>query len=290
MTDEIFSPFADGEQTELMEKLFTLTARQAALYTAGDSSSLPVETARELYASIRFCLRLDEPDRARKLLRGDIGEAYNRGLDAIRHKIEYGKHLWLAVCGHMPEIENTSLSDTLKGIGGFWARYDFRFFAHQIPCDIDYQLAIPLPETLAGIDYINRYLESLAAENDFLLHFSKDAENGVLRAYCPDPRGQLINLYEPIASNALGRRILGGVTEALRISEHDCRRLEATFSAVPEDGIESTLRGAAAALSRDLGLVAAGRHYLEAFVPQLSPRVAAALRYGGMDGVFLDAK
>ena len=45
MTDEIFSPFADGERAELMEKLFALTARQAELYTAGDSSSLPVETA-----------------------------------------------------------------------------------------------------------------------------------------------------------------------------------------------------------------------------------------------------
>ena len=290
MTDEIFSPLTDGEQRELMEKLFALTARQAELYTAGDSSSLPVETARELYASIRLCLRLDEPGRAKELLRGDIDEAYDQGLDALQHKIEYGKHLWLAVCEHMPEVENTSLSDTLKGIGGFWAHYDFRFFAHQIPCDIDYHLSVPLPETLSGIDYINRYLESLAAENDLLLRFPKDAEAGVLRAYCPDPRGQLINLYEPIASNALGLRILGGGAGELCISESSCLRLEATFAALPEDGIESALRGAAAALSRDLGLTTAGRRYLEAFVPQLAPRVAAALQYGGMGGVFLDAK
>lgn len=290
MTEKILAPLTDGERTDLMGKLFALTARQAELYTAGGSSSLPVDTARELYASIRFCLRLDEPGRAKELLRGDIGEAYNRGLEELRRKVEYGKHLWLSVCGHMPGVENTSLSDTLKSIDVFWTRYDYRFFAHRMPCNIEYQLAVPLPETLLGIDYIDRYLEALAAENDFLLRFPKEAEAGVLRAYCPDPRGQLINLYEPIASNALGLGILNSKAGELSVSEDGCRRLEACFAALPEDGVAPALLGAAAALSRELGLAAAGQHYLEAFVPQLAPRVSAALRYGGMGGVFLRAK
>ena len=115
-----------GARAQLEAQLLSLLAWQARLFTAGDSTSLPEETARSLLESV-----------------------------------EYGKRLWLAACERLPPVENRSMQDTLRGIGTFFRRYDVRFFAHEIPCDIDYQLAIPVEPEQKGVDYVNRYLERL---------------------------------------------------------------------------------------------------------------------------------
>lgn len=46
----------------------------------------------------------------------------------------------------------------------FFKRYDLWFFAHDIPCAIDYILDAPISEDLQGIDYIIAYLKALIAE------------------------------------------------------------------------------------------------------------------------------
>lgn len=108
-----------------------------------------------------------------------------------------------------PQIENRSLTDTLAGIGAFWRRYDRRFFAHEVPGDIDYQLCLPAPERLLGVDYLISWLSRLLAESRFLNCFDRRAVVRVLEGSCPDYRGLHINLFEPVAVNALGRTLLG---------------------------------------------------------------------------------
>jgi hypothetical protein len=79
-----------------------------------------------------------------------------------------------------------------------------------VPCDIDYQLCRPVPEDLLGVEYVNEYLRRVVLENDFLRRFPKEPVIKLLENYCPDYRGLLINLYEPVATNALGSRSSGG--------------------------------------------------------------------------------
>jgi len=54
--------------------------------------------------------------------------------------------------------------DTLTNIDFFFKRYDYHFFAHEIP-DIFYQLNQPVPQELQGIEYVNEYLSRLLKEN-----------------------------------------------------------------------------------------------------------------------------
>lgn len=54
----------------------------------------------------------------------------------------------------MPPIRNVALRDTLASLGQLRQVYDTRFAAHEVPCDIDYQLSMPVDPWLLGLDYI----------------------------------------------------------------------------------------------------------------------------------------
>lgn len=279
-----------GARAQLEAQLLSLLARQARLFTAGDSTSLPEETARSLLESVCFCLRVGEgfrPERWTELLETELTQAFEDGVRQLEQRVEYGKRLWLAACERLPPVENRSMQDTLRGIGTFFRRYDVRFFAHEIPCDIDYQLAIPVEPEQKGVDYVNRYLERLTLENEFLRRFTRAAMEPILRRYCPDYWGLLINLYEPVATNALGLALLGEPVEALAISPAACRRLRERFAGRTFAEIGTILDRAALRLSGETALCGAETEYLRACAKGLAPRIEAAARYGGMDGIFL---
>ena len=202
-----------AELLTLQERLAGLLADQCRRYAAGDSS-LPRETAAELLCSLRYVLGLEgreRPTDPRSLLREPLEEAFRREQAALEKRTAQARRLWQAACTARPRIENRSLTDTLAGIGAFWRRYDRRFFAHEVPGDIDYQLCLPAPERLLGADYLISRLSRLLAESRFLSCFDQRAVVRVLEGSCPDYRGLHINLFEPVAVNALGRTLSGGL-------------------------------------------------------------------------------
>ena len=46
--------------------------------------------------------------------------------------------MWREIIVTMPSIRNVALRDTLASLGELRRRYDTRFAAHEVPCDIDY--------------------------------------------------------------------------------------------------------------------------------------------------------
>ncbi|MGM9537561.1 MAG: DUF6179 domain-containing protein [Candidatus Onthomonas sp.] len=283
----------EAERHRLQVRLCPLFRRHALQFTGGESSSLPAETAQALLDSLLFVLEQDLQARRedwRGLLTGDLEPVYRAGLDRLSDKLAYGEGLWQRVCAGLPPVENRSMLDTLKSIGGFWRRYDCRFAATEIPCDIDYQLCIPVPETLRGVDYVNNYLERLAVENRLLRRFPRSVLEPVLRSCCRDYRGLLINLYEPAAVNALGRVLLGEELDRLVISPAERHRLEELLSHRSRAALEELLRRAAEALGERLGLRdRRERDYLAACAGGLVPRIRLVRDTGGLSGIFLDA-
>lgn len=93
------------------------------------------------------------------------------------------------------------MRDTLRSIGGFWRRYDPRFFAQEIPCGTDYQLALPVPPEQQGVDYVVTYLAHLAVENRFLQRYPRKVLCPVWEVYCPHYRQEVLNLFEPVGFN-----------------------------------------------------------------------------------------
>jgi hypothetical protein len=184
-------------------------------------------------------------------------------------------------------MENRSLTDTLRSIGGFWKRYDVRFFAQEIPCDIDYQLSQPVTETLLGVDYVNEWLRRLCLEQEFLRWFDQATARAVVARSCPDYRRLLINLLEPVAANALGLTLLGEDPRLLSISPPLRRKLERRFAPLTAAESDAALSAAAKALCAGLGIQnKQTAQYLNILALGLRPRLRAALTGGTLEYVF----
>lgn len=278
------------EVVAFQDRFLRLLARRTAAFTMGDSSSVPRHTAIELVLSVCFVLGIDPdgPTVPPALFNADLEAEFRRNLAAIEHKVELAERLWQDACIGMPMIDNIALRDTLSSIGEFPKRYDCRSMAHEIPCDIDYPLCHPVPEALLGVDYVNEYLRRLLVEVDFLQGFELDACVRVLARSCPDYRGLLINLYEPIATNAIGRALIGEDPRELDVSEGDRAGIARRLGPLSSPGRRTVVQEAARAACGSLGVRDdAAIEYLADLASDLLPRIEVGLACDDLRGVFV---
>lgn len=266
------------------EALWGLLKQQARLY-APDSTSLPAETAAALAESILLTLGADRNPAV--LLSADLHAAFRQGQRRLSQKLTLSQHLLQAALASRPQAENRSLSDTLNSLKSFSKRWDLRFFAQEIPCDIDYQLSQPVSETLRGVDYVNEWLRRLCLEQAFLNCFDPVLIRAVLEQSCPDYRNLLINLYEPVAINALGLAILEDDPHTLSVPASQRQELENRLAALPEEALADTLSAGAATLCSALELPPALLLHTQTTAQNLLPRLRAALQGGTTAHLFL---
>lgn len=274
---------SQGEREKLAGDLWKLLEWVARQYTMGESSSLPEEIAQELLSSLCFTLTM-----AGEGVWDRSEQAVERGRAAICRQVEWGKRLWAAVVESDPGLENRSCRETLESIESFFSRYDIRYFAHQVPCDIDYQLCIPVPEELPGICYVNSYLQRMLWENGVLSRFDRQTVIQLLKRSCPDYRGLLINLCQPVWTNAVGLLLAGGQPMELNFGKEERQVLQRRFAPLTRKGQEDLLEEGARRLCRGMGLEQPeGQKYLAAVARDLRPRLGAALAGGDLSHLFL---
>ena len=291
--DNLAAPdtLSDEEQVAVQAKLWQFLGRQTKLYTTGDSSSVLVETAEELLSSI--CFTLDAYVKAtgstpRLLVTEKLDTMYEGGLKIIEAKIDEGKHLWQTACMSAPDIGNISYRDTLRNIGYFWKRYDYWFFAHQIPCDIDYQLCHPVPEHNHGIEYVNEYLHRIIVENDILHRFPVDLVIQLLERYCLDYKELLINLCEPVIVNAVGLALIGTLSLALHIAKADQSKLLEIFKRLSASKARLALAEAAGNFCNEAKITDEfTREYVAKTAVDLYPRISVVLSTGNLSRIFI---
>ncbi len=285
------APLSAEEQAAFEAKLWPLLARQASLFTMGESTSLPEEAAESLLASVCFTLGADTPAHLRALTAcPDLEAALDAGRARLAARTRYGKALWQVLCRRLPPVTSEAMLDSLRGIGDFFRLYDIRYSAHRVavPILIDYPLACPVDEALQGIDYINEWLRRFALESSLLHLYPADALSALLDAAAPGWKTLPISLYEPAAANALGRALAGQPPDCLTITPALRAALAARLEALPRPAARAALEEAAAQLCRIPALHSgAQRRYLTAEAHALSPRIAAALPGGHLGGVFV---
>ena len=295
MTNELTRPLTGAEERLWQEKLAALLVRQIALYTANESSSVPTAAAQELLRGVLFFLAVpEEPDgggeaeradRIRVLLPLDLADELARGQRRAQRDAALTLALWRKVVAALPPLEKRSLRDTLRSIGRGFRCYDTRFFPQRFDCDIDYQLAVPVSESLLGINYVNRYLTHLAAENSLLTRLPQGEVRAVLERSCPDWRGLLVNLYAPVAANALARTLLGG--EGLTLSDGEIDALRERWKHARPEQIMADLLAAEDALAERLILPRGAGKYLNGFAREVAARAEALRDCGGLQGLFV---
>ena len=176
-----------------------LTAHVAGLYCAGGSSSVSAYEMHELAMSIAFALGIADatPEEAAVALDVDDPIAlWHEGVHALQRRTDADLALWRDVVATMPPIRNVALRDTLASLSELKRRYDVHFAAHEVPCDIDYQLSEPVDPGLLRIDYMEAYLAQLLAEARWIARFDVESCVAVLEGACPDYRGLHVNLCD----------------------------------------------------------------------------------------------
>lgn len=274
-------PALSEESLPFQTSIWQILKRQVRLYTMGESSSLPKETVEELFASICFLIDLGAAPKGKeqplKMESTNAEELFERGKKRAEWEVRRGKRLWKTACMSAPKISNRSLFDTLQGISAFWKQYDVRFFAHQIPCYIDYQLMNPVPESLSGICYLNEYLHCLLIENRFLLHFDAEQIEKLLQAVEPDYQELLINLTEPVMMQALGLSILKKEPYILDFLPQDLEQLQLYLQSLSEKEMKKALSDAVLWLCRSLKIEGKDdRAYFLKTAQDAFPRLSAA--------------
>lgn len=226
------SPAASAGREMPWDALFMLLQTIALRYTKEESSSLPKELAEELLRSICYTLG---PELA-ALPVGPLLPLYEAGVARTENAVRACRRRWQVARLSLPKTTSLSCRETLSSIGTFFQNYDARFFAHEIPCDIDYQLCLPVPETFLGVDYVSEYLSRLCIENDFLRLFPAERADALLMHACPDYRFRIDNLYSPVATNALGLALAGMEVRGLSVPAAACQRTAALLAPLLHTG------------------------------------------------------
>ena len=283
--EEFFSdssgPALSEESLPFQTSIWKILKKQVRLYTMGESSSLPQETVKELFASICFLIDLGAAPKGKEqplqMEKDNAEELFERGKKRAEWEVLIGKRLWKTACMSAPKIPDRSLFDTLQGIGVFWKKYDVRFFAHQIPCFIDYQLMNPVSESLSGICYLNEYLHCLLIENRFLLHFDVEHMQKLLQIIQPDYQELLINLTEPVMMQATGLSLLKKEPYGLDFSFQDQEQLQLYLQPLSEKEMRQVLSDAVLWLCRSLKIEGSDdRAYFLKAAQDAFPRLSAA--------------
>ena len=288
------APRSPGAEEKVLSALWTLLSLQAEKYSGADSTSLPATRVQELLRSVLYTLSVAaEADgvQLEDALLNDAEDALRRGRDILARARVRGREAWGAACLEAVHVPNVFYSDTLKSLGSFFARYDIYYSAHDIPCDIDYPLLCPVPETLCGISYVAEYIRRLRTEGRFVNGFPQDSARRLLAAAVPDYEDLMINICGPVLANAVGLALSGADVRALDISPEQrreaARLLEAAADEDPEHGIERTVEKAASAACTALGLCSADTAYIREAARGLCPRMREAVRHGGLSNIFI---
>lgn len=186
--------------SERAKKNFThLVVHVANLYCMGGSSSVSSYEAQELATSVAYVLGIADAsveEAARVLDVEDPIAFWHDALAKLDTRVDAALGMWHEIIVTMPPIRNVALRETLASLSELRSRYDTRFAAHEVPCDIDYQPSKPVNPQLLGLDYIEAWLAQLLAETRWIAQFDAASCVNVLERACPDYKGLHVNLYD----------------------------------------------------------------------------------------------
>ena len=283
----------DGDMERIQFECLALLAKQTERYNSGDSSSIRIEKAQDIFASIMFTVGVHlkiyhRPDDAVIALQNEQMEAlYHKGLKRIDDMVKRSKMLHAALLPKLIKTENEFYHSTAAdGIQGFFKLYSPDFGAQEIHITADYPV-YNKAEKLLGIEFIHKYLEQIYHENQFCAKFAPEVIHHLLCGYNEKYKSLLFNLYEPVLAASLGC-ILAGVDEGrLEITSAASKYLYRCFLGKKRAEIEQLLSTAFLAVAERFLLSVALQDYVKQSLPLLAITIENAVKTGTLDHVFI---
>lgn len=259
---------------EITEALYSLLSAQCKSFTGGQSSSLSVETVEALLSSICFSLSCFANKYGQNaLLKIPPEKALEGARDILKKRIQLCKTLYLTLLRLPFQPDNVSYRDTVNGMENFFKKYDYYFFADQIPCDIDYQLCLPVSENLWGVEYLTEYIKRLICEGRFCGAFQRYEITALLANFGSRNDELLINVFTPVLSNALGRVLLGNDISTLEVTPDGIEKLFSMFAGLKYEEALPIVDKASKLLCSRVGFSGYNAEYVNESARTLIPRI-----------------
>ena len=259
---------------EITEALYSLLSAQCKSFTGGQSSSLSVETVEALLSSICFSLSCFANKYGQNaLLKIPPEKALEGARDILKKRIQLCKTLYLTLLRLPFQPDNVSYRDTVNGMENFFKKYDYYFFADQVPCDIDYQLCLPVSENLWGVEYLTEYIKRLICEGRFCGAFQRYEITALLANFGSRNDELLINVFTPVLSNALGRVLLGHDISTLEVTPDGIEKLFSMFAGLKYEEALPIVDKASKLLCSRVGFNGYNAEYVTESARTLIPRI-----------------
>ena len=280
----------DADLARLQSESLALLAAQTAVYTGGESSSVRTETAQALLDSVFYTLGIvlkgfPTPDAALQALKSrSLAVLLTEGQDGIRRRVTAARARHRRLIDALFETENVFYRTTAAdGIRGFFRLYRPALFANETHITADYPPLLPITG-LCGIEFIERYLACLMAENRFLRCFQPKQVHLLLCALPEDYRKTPMNLCLPVLTAALCCELTGQPPHTLACDREVLARLLGGKSGAQNARL---LYGAFAPLCAALGISPRVRVYLRRVIPQIAAALTRAAQNGTLDAAVL---
>ena len=259
---------------EITEALYSLLSAQCKSFTGGQSSSLSVETVEALLSSICFSLSCFANKYGQNaLLEIPLEKALEGARDILKKRIQLCKTLYLTLLRLPFQPNNVSYRDTVNGMENFFKKYGHYFFADQIPCDIDYQLCLPVSESLWGVEFLTEYIKRLICEGRFCGAFQRYEITALLANFGSRNHELLINVFTPVLSNALGRVLLGHDISTLEVTPDGIEKLFSMFAGLKYEEALPIVDKASKLLCSRVGFTGYNTEYVTESARTLIPRI-----------------
>lgn len=195
-----------------MEELLPIVARLADQYTSKESSSIRVETAKQLMEAVIYCIHHANEMGDSGILGEELvvheqcmsaDEAYEHGYHAVVDKVKRVNIRYTRLISNFNWYRNQAYYDTIvKGIPSFFLYYDAKFAPQNHILTLDYP-TIQFIGDVQGIDAIERYLRYTEYEQEFLQLFPEEYVMKVLQSYHSDYEELFINVCSLVLRNVL---------------------------------------------------------------------------------------
>ncbi len=283
----------DGQLEKIQMDSLSLLAKKVEQYNQGDSSSIRVEAAQSLLASIMFTLGVwlkaypNPDDAVAELLNSDLESLYKKGRERIENIIQLTKTLHDRIINQLVQTKNVFYNETvIGGIEGFFKLYSPEFTAQEIHITADYPVH-HMTERLEGIEFIHKYLECIYCENYFCAQFQPEDVHRLLCGYSEDYAELLINIYEPVLVAAMGCVLTDKNINELSLTLEDLQSLYQLFYNKEREEIITILTETVNKVSVAMSLSKFLERYLLDSLPQIAASIEIGIQLNTLERVFL---
>lgn len=290
--------FAVGEldETELMQIQADAVERfseKARSYTHGESSSVRTEDAEIIMSSVLYTVgiylkSLPTPaDALSALRRESFRELYMLGRKKIGVKLATIKKIAEFLSQNAPKSRAVYYRQAVKKLTArFLSLYNPDFAAHDAAVLPDYPLLVPVCD-LVGIEFIQKYLEALYSETQFLRLFSPITVDTLLYAKNSEYPEAPDNILRPVFLAALGAILTDKDVFSL-MGGSDIPFLYDIFAEKNKAEVIEVLESAASRLTEKLHIGSPSLiRYLHSALPDIASEIISAIDIKALDKVFL---